>query len=204
MRRKDIDAILDDIEEIFDWLEELSYDVYRLKRGRSTDDSQNTYRPGSAMSFIEQVYGQDINFDGSQSGIKMTPWDSIIEFLEEEDECDCESHDETDSKRNIIIPVIEDVDGWEADAWNVYAKLYDILVKKQKDYGPDNIRKAPGGPLNGLLVRLYDKIARLNNLLETGVTPENESLRDTFVDIANYGVIGAMILDDTFPKSKDI
>lgn len=203
MRRKDIDAILDDIEEIFDWLEEISYDVYRLKRGRGTDDSQNTYRPGSAMSFIEQIYGQDINFDGSESGIKMTPWDSLIEILEEEDECDCESHDDTDSTRNIIIPVIEDVDGWEADAWNVYANLYDILVKKQKDYGPDNIRKSPGGPLNGLTVRLYDKIARLNNLLETGATPENESLRDTFVDIANYGVIGAMILDDTFPKSKD-
>lgn len=193
MRRKDIDAILDDIEEIFDWLEELSYDIYRLKRGRSTDDSQNTYRPGSAMSFIEQIYGQDINFDGSESGIKMTSWSLLDDIIEERLE------DDTD---RVKIPVLGD-ERWEADAWNVYATLYDILVKKQKDYGPDNIRKAPGGPLNGLSVRLHDKIARLSNLLETGATPENESLRDTFVDIANYGVIGVMLLDDTFPKSKD-
>jgi hypothetical protein len=92
---------------------------------------------------------------------------------------------------------------WQVDALSVYEKLFDILVSKQNDYGPDNIRRSPGGPLNGLTVRLYDKIARLNNLLETGATPENESLRDTFIDIANYGVIGVMILDDTFPKSKD-
>lgn len=92
---------------------------------------------------------------------------------------------------------------WEDDAEDVYADLLNILISKQNDYGPDNIRLAPGGPLNGLRVRLYDKIARLSNLIDTGATPENESLRDTFIDIANYGVIGVMILDDTFPKSKD-
>lgn len=99
-----------------------------------------------------------------------------------------------------LFEVSED---WEDDAQDVYDTLFGILVSKQNDYGPDNIRRSPGGPLNGLTVRLYDKIARLNNLLQTGATPENESLRDTFVDIANYGVIGVMILDDTFPKSKD-
>ena len=212
--KNDLFLIAEDLDEIFDWLEELSYEVYKLKRGRSSDDSQDTDRLGTAMSYIEEIYGRDIKFDGSQSGIKMTPWDSIIELTEDSCNCDfcdegydnrnfCDEMDELDSKRNIVVPVIDDVDGWEGDAWNVYAKLYDILVKKQKDYGPDNIRKSPGGPLNGLTVRLYDKIARLNNLLQTGALPENESLRDTFIDIANYGVIGVMILDDTFPKSKD-
>jgi hypothetical protein len=85
----------------------------------------------------------------------------------------------------------------------VYEELWDILIKKQSDYGPNNIRNAPGGPLNGLQVRLYDKMSRLINLIESGVKPENESLRDTFVDIANYGVIGVMILDNTFPEAKD-
>lgn len=89
------------------------------------------------------------------------------------------------------------------NAEEVYDELEEILVKKQQDYGPNNIRNAPGGPLNGLSVRLYDKMSRLKNLIESGVSPQNESLRDTFVDIANYGVIGIMILDDTFPKSKD-
>jgi hypothetical protein len=70
-----------------------------------------------------------------------------------------------------------------------------LLIKKQKDYGPKNISDSPGGPLNGLRVRMFDKLARINNLVETGVTPENESLRDSFMDIANYAIIAMMVLD---------
>jgi len=69
------------------------------------------------------------------------------------------------------------------------------IIKKQKDYGPKNISDSPGGPLNGLRVRMFDKLARINNLVETGVTPENESLRDSFMDIANYAIIAMMVLD---------
>jgi hypothetical protein len=74
-------------------------------------------------------------------------------------------------------------------------RLAELLVKKQKDYGPKNIAEAPGGPINGLRVRMYDKLARINNLYETGATPENESLRDSFMDLANYGIIALMVLD---------
>jgi len=73
--------------------------------------------------------------------------------------------------------------------------LAELLIKKQKDYGPKNISLAPGGPLNGLRVRMFDKLARINNLIETGATPENESLRDSFMDIANYAIIAMMVLD---------
>ena len=75
-----------------------------------------------------------------------------------------------------------------------------LLVRKQKDYGPYNISRAPGGPLNGLRVRIFDKISRINNLLDTGATPENESLRDSFIDLANYGLIALMVLDGTWPE----
>lgn len=74
--------------------------------------------------------------------------------------------------------------------------LAELLIKKQKDYGPKNISLAPGGPLNGLRVRMFDKLARINNLVETGATPQNESLRDSFMDIANYAIIAMMVLDD--------
>jgi hypothetical protein len=73
--------------------------------------------------------------------------------------------------------------------------LAELLIKKQKDYGPKNISLAPGGPLNGLRVRMFDKLSRINNLVETGATPENESLRDSFLDIANYAIIAMMVLD---------
>ena len=88
---------------------------------------------------------------------------------------------------------------------DLLADLGNVLVSKQRDYGPYNISRAPGGPLNGLRVRIFDKVSRINNLIDTGATPENESLRDSFLDLANYGVIALMVLDGTWPTlEKDV
>ena len=75
-----------------------------------------------------------------------------------------------------------------------------LLLRKQMDYGPTNISRAPGGPLNGLRVRMHDKIARINNLLDKGVDPQNESLRDSFIDLLNYSAIAIMVLEKKWPN----
>jgi hypothetical protein len=75
-----------------------------------------------------------------------------------------------------------------------------VLLQKQKDYGPKNISQSPGGPLNGLRVRMHDKLARINHLVETGATPENESLKDSFLDLANYAIIAMLVLDGEWPS----
>lgn len=75
-----------------------------------------------------------------------------------------------------------------------------LLLKKHKDYGPKNISGSPGGALNGLRVRIHDKLARINNLYDSGSTPENESLRDSFIDMANYAIIALLVLDDKWDK----
>lgn len=80
-----------------------------------------------------------------------------------------------------------------------YDDALDVLVKKQSDYGPKNIALAPGGPLNGLRVRMHDKMSRINHLIDSGATPENESLRDSFLDMLNYSVIALMVLDEDWP-----
>ena len=77
----------------------------------------------------------------------------------------------------------------------------DLLLRKQMDYGPTNISRAPGGPLNGLRVRMHDKIARINNLLDKGVDPQNESLRDSFIDLLNYSAIAIMVLEGDWPDA---
>jgi hypothetical protein len=89
---------------------------------------------------------------------------------------------------------------FEVDVVNLADYIAKTVVSKQKDYGPANIMKSPFGPEQGLIVRLYDKVARLANLTKKESKPENESLRDTFVDIAGYAIIGLMVLDGTFPK----
>lgn len=73
-----------------------------------------------------------------------------------------------------------------------------LLIDKYKDYGPLNILNCPAGPEMGLIVRLHDKLARLAHLYQLGTEPTQESLLDTWIDIRNYGQIGAMLIDGTF------
>ena len=67
----------------------------------------------------------------------------------------------------------------------VYSELMQLLLSKHNDYGPKNIADAPGGALNGLRVRMHDKLARINNLVDDNKNPEHESLEDSFKDMAN-------------------
>jgi len=87
-----------------------------------------------------------------------------------------------------------------SDVWNIMDGAGNLLIKKHKDYGPKNISQSPGGPLNGLRVRMWDKIARINHLIDSGATPENESLRDSFIDLLNYAAIAMMVIDGNWPK----
>ena len=49
-----------------------------------------------------------------------------------------------------------------------------------------------------LLLRLHDKVARLENLISNGREAQNESLHDTYLDIVGYSAIGLMLLDGSF------
>ena len=86
------------------------------------------------------------------------------------------------------------------DVWSVLDSAGNLLIKKHHDYGPTNISMSPGGPLNGLRVRMWDKTARINHLIDSGATPENESLRDSFIDLLNYSAIALMVLDGKWPR----
>lgn len=77
--------------------------------------------------------------------------------------------------------------------------MLDILVSKQRDYGPNNIARFGTA---GILIRMHDKIARLLNLLQKcgndfnravhiNSVP-NESIIDTLIDVIGYSVIAVM------------
>jgi hypothetical protein len=88
-----------------------------------------------------------------------------------------------------------------ANVWRILDTAGNLLIRKHKDYGPKNISHSPGGALNGLRVRMWDKTARINNLLDNGVQPSNESLRDSYLDLLNYCAIAMLVLDDQWPES---
>lgn len=87
-----------------------------------------------------------------------------------------------------------------SNMWSVFDTAGTLLLRKHSDYGPLNVAHSPGGALNGLRVRMWDKIARINNLLDNGVNPSNESLRDSFLDLMNYCAIAQMVIDKTWPE----
>jgi hypothetical protein len=88
-------------------------------------------------------------------------------------------------------------------------EMYEMFARKHMDYGLNNI--ALGGDLKnpddkkfsltGLCIRLTDKISRLKNLLINGKNfVEGEGMEDTFIDIANYGIIGLLVGRDKWKK----
>ena len=89
-------------------------------------------------------------------------------------------------------------------------EMYEMFARKHMDYGLNNI--ALGGDivnnsddkqfsLTGLCIRLTDKISRLKNLLINGRSfVKGEGMEDTFIDIANYGIIGLLVGRDKWKK----
>ena len=88
-------------------------------------------------------------------------------------------------------------------------EMYQMFAAKHMDYGLNNI--ALGGnlgnqedkkfSLTGLCIRLTDKISRLKNLLINGKNyVKGEGMEDTFIDIANYGIISLLVGRDKWKK----
>ena len=88
-------------------------------------------------------------------------------------------------------------------------EMYEMFAAKHLDYGLNNI--ALGGDLTneddkkfsltGLAIRLTDKISRLKNLIIHGRNyVKGEGMEDTFIDIANYGIIGMLVGRDKWKK----
>ena len=88
-------------------------------------------------------------------------------------------------------------------------EMYQMFAAKHMDYGLNNI--ALGGDLKseddkkfsltGLCIRLTDIISRLKNLLINGKNyVRGEGMEDTFIDIANYGIIGLLVGRDKWKK----
>ena len=80
----------------------------------------------------------------------------------------------------------------------VQKEALELFIKKNKDYGD---AFANYGPV-GVIVRMGDKIQRLNSVSKHGVTLINsESIRDTLIDLHNYAAMAVMLLDEQ--KAKD-
>ena len=71
----------------------------------------------------------------------------------------------------------------------VNQELLEMFLKKHKDYGKGNIL---ANKELGIAMRISEKVERMKNLLLSGQEPENESIEETWIDIAVYAVIGVL------------
>lgn len=79
-----------------------------------------------------------------------------------------------------------------ADALDsVLQKIRDTILRKHHDYGTKNLLRHG---LFGILVRIDDKSARLNNLLNKDIMVRDESIEDTFIDLAGYAIQAILML----------
>ena len=91
----------------------------------------------------------------------------------------------------------------------IQEEMYYTFAAKHMDYGLQNI--SLGGDLTkendkkfsltGLAIRLTNKISRLRNLCVNGRNyVKGEGMEDTFLDVANYGIIGLLVGRDKWKK----
>lgn len=77
----------------------------------------------------------------------------------------------------------------------ILKEMRDLYAKKNSDYG-DSFKDTHErfGSVAGV-IRINDKVNRLNNLVERESRVEDESFRDTLIDLANYAVLLIMEID---------
>lgn len=86
-------------------------------------------------------------------------------------------------------------DTFQDSCVDISEEISNLVLSKQRDYGQGNILAF--GEF-GVLVRSSDKFERLKNLLKEGKAPNNESIEDTWKDIAGYAILALMLRRGTF------
>lgn len=102
-----------------------------------------------------------------------------------------------ETAKNLLTDLKPEHEELILDFFDVLLNALAVFKYKQYDYGPGNI--AGFGEV-GVLVRLNDKIERLKNLMLNNKEVNNESVYDTWLDIANYGLIGLMCKENLWPN----
>tara|TARA_B100000035_G_scaffold277806_1_gene256324 strand:- start:1396 stop:1848 length:453 start_codon:yes stop_codon:yes gene_type:complete len=79
----------------------------------------------------------------------------------------------------------------------VQTEALELFAKKNADYGD---AFADYGPV-GVIVRMGDKIRRLQNITKNSVSfVKDESIRDTLIDLHNYAAMAVMLIDEEYTE----
>jgi|TARA_R100000935_G_scaffold11352_1_gene22849 hypothetical protein len=105
-------------------------------------------------------------------------------------------------KKQLVVSACSQLYPETVEAFkSIQKEQLELFCSKQMDYGPNNI--AIGRDLSidsnkmfshqGLWFRMNDKISRIQNLLWNKKKGYNESLEDSWIDLANYSIIAMLV-----------
>ena len=80
---------------------------------------------------------------------------------------------------------------------DAHKELQEIFVKKNTDYGNSFEESLEKHGLIAAIVRMEDKMSRLNTLSKQEALVSDESLIDTLKDLSNYALMSAVWLEGT-------
>lgn len=80
---------------------------------------------------------------------------------------------------------------------DAHKELQEIFVKKNTDYGNSFEESLEKHGLIAAIVRMEDKMSRLNTLSKQEALVSDESLIDTLKDLSNYALMSAVWLEQT-------
>jgi hypothetical protein len=83
---------------------------------------------------------------------------------------------------------------------DIQQEALELFTKKNKDYGD---AFSSYGPI-GVIIRMQDKIERLISINKNSIVlVDNETIRDTLIDLHNYAAMTIMTIDDNDKQNLD-
>ena len=86
---------------------------------------------------------------------------------------------------------------FSADVDRALCNIRETLISKRRAYGPGNLTRF--GPI-GIVIRMSDKIDRLTNRYNSNEDSvggmDNDTVSDSWMDIAGYAILGLSLHED--------
>lgn len=86
----------------------------------------------------------------------------------------------------------------------ILENLYDLTVAKNTDYGNSFMKGIEEFGLLTSIIRIGDKINRINKLTTSNNLVKNETILDTYQDLLNYSLLTILFLNNGYLENKDL
>lgn len=140
---------------------------------------------------------EDIGFESGEMLIGWlfhSPFVELKEYWESEKGKICGNHKESKEEKKHDFEWLEEsidfenTNESEQGLINTTSEILDLLIEKNEKYGDENLTQHGH---SGIMVRLSDKLSRLESLKDSEHT---EALEDVYKDIAGYAINGLRLM----------